>query len=952
MNKLFNRIGSLIEKKPVKTLLATILIFAILIAGVSNMKMATGNETMVQEDNEVYISNKQMESSFGGDSIIILFTDKTQGNLLSYENIQKMWDVEQRFTYEDNVFSFVSPASIVHQMTEMQSVEIKNQIVTLSDGLAVMSSNMIDIGNELNSKDMMDPNEIEEKLNELSQSTEAFNKLIEGQDSLTEALKQLQGGLFTAADGLSEASNQLEELSDLAGENQELKTKLNALSEKINESSQGIRTIGENSTNIQEGTESTSQALTNISDNLSAETSSMKDSLTDGISADQLEEMAAGFIAMGEQLSNVSEGLDTFHTKSSMMVADIPGDQAELDAILYDENNEIRSIFSDVVIDNENSLMVVKLQGNLEDEYKDQISEDLTTTLENEGFETISYIISGKPVLDSSLRTEMKTNMMMMVGLAILIMFIVLSLVFKVKWKMLSLGIILISVIATLGFMGILSVPITMVSMAVFPILIGLGIDYSIQFHNRYEEEKSVKKTISQIGKAIAIAVFATVLGFISLYASPVPMIQDFGKMLTIGVIISFIGSMFLLLPILHLREKNNKQNMLSTKSDNTKIPKKKTVLDKILIFSTKSVIKFSVPILIVVMCLSFGGFLVDKNVGVETDIETFMPQDMEALTDINTIRDTVGSTDQIAIYIKDSNVLSEENVTWIQLKTKDIEEKYADVIVSIKSIDTLVSNLSSEQNLDYENYMNIVNTVPQEQMNMFVNDDKTEAVILLNIKHLPTDELKELITQLKNDSNDTSMEINITGISALDVEMVNGLTSGRVMMTIIGLILVFLGLLLIYRNFFKAIIPIIPVVMILGMSSGIMFLIGIKYTPITATLGALVLGMGTEMTVMLLERYLEERKSGKNKLESMITTVTMIGKAIVASGLTTIGGFSVLMASQFVILRDFGLMTVINITLALLSTFIILPAIILLFDRFIVSKKETKNVQMIEGDK
>jgi len=540
----------------------------------------------------------------------------------------------------------------------------------------------------------------------------------------------------------------------------------------------------------------------------------------------------------------------------------------------------------------------------------------------------------------------------MMVGLAILIMIIVLSLVFKVKWKMLSLGIILISVIATLGFMGILSVPITMVSMAVFPILIGLGIDYSIQFHNRYEEEKSVKKTISQIGKAIAIAVFATVLGFISLYASPVPMIQDFGKMLTIGVIISFIGSMFLLLPILHLREKNNKQNMLSTKSDNTKIPKKKTVLDKILIFSTKSVIKFSVPILIVVICLSFGGFLVDKNVGVETDIETFMPQDMEALTDINTIRDTVGSTDQIAIYIKDSNVLSEENVTWIQLKTKDIEEKYADVIVSIKSIDTLVSNLSSEQNLDYENYMNIVNTVPQEQMNMFVNDDKTEAVILLNIKHLPTDELKELITQLKNDSNDTSMEINITGISALDVEMVNGLTSGRVMMTIIGLILVFLGLLLIYRNFFKAIIPIIPVVMILGMSSGIMFLIGIKYTPITATLGALVLGMGTEMTVMLLERYLEERKSGKNKLESMITTVTMIGKAIVASGLTTIGGFSVLMASQFVILRDFGLMTVINITLALLSTFIILPAIILLFDRFIVSKKETKNVQMIEGDK
>lgn len=945
MDKLFKWIGSLIERKPVKTLLATIVIFVILIAGVSNMKLATGNETMVQGDNEVYISNKQMEDSFGGDSILILFTDKTQENLLSYENMQKMWDVEQQFKYEDNVFSFMSPASIVHQMTEMQSVEIKNQIITLSDGLDDMSSKMINIGNELNSNDTMDPKAIEEKLNGLSQSTEAFNKLIVGQDNLTEGLKQLQGGLFTAADGLGEASNQLKELSKLAGENQELKMKLNAISENINVSSQGIRTIGEKSTNMQEGTENTSKALTNISNNLSNETSSMKNSLTGGISSTQLKDMAAGFITMGEKLGDVSEGLDTFHTKSSMMVADIPGDQAELDNILYDENNELRSIFSDVVLDNKNSLMVVKLQGNLEDEYKDQISKELTTALDKEGFETISYTITGKPVLDSSLRTEMKTNMMMMVGLAVLIMFIVLALVFKVRWKMLSLGIILVSVIATLGFMGILSVPITMVSMAVFPILIGLGIDYSIQFHNRYEEEKSVKRTISQIGKAIAISVFATVLGFISLYASPVPMIQDFGKMLTIGVIISFIGSMFLLLPILHLREKSNKQDVPSTKFDNNKDLKKATILDKILTHSTKSVIKFSAPILIVVICLSFAGFLVDKNVGVETDIETFMPQNMAALKDIHDVRDVVGSTDQIVIYIKDSNIFTEGNINWIQLKTKDIEEKYGDTVVGIKSIDTLVSNLSSEENLSYDEYMDIVNTLPKQQMDMFVNEDKTESVILLNIKHLPADELQELTTQLKNDSNDTSMEIKITGKSALDVEMVNGLTSGRVKMTIIGLILVFSALLIIYRNFFKALIPIIPVVMIIGMSSGLMYLIGIKYTPITATLGALVLGMGTEMTVMLLERYLEERKSGKDKLESMITTVTMIGKAIVASGLTTIGGFSVLMTSQFVILRDFGLMTVINITLALLSTFVILPPIIILLDRFLLNKKEIKDI-------
>ena len=195
-------------------------------------------------------------------------------------------------------------------------------------------------------------------------------------------------------------------------------------------------------------------------------------------------------------------------------------------------------------------------------------------------------------------------------------------------------------------------------------------------------------------------------------------------------------------------------------------------------------------------------------------------------------------------------------------------------------------------------------------------------------------------------------MKVQITGKSVLDVEMVNGLTSGRIKMTIIGLALVFAALLVIYRNPFKALIPILPVVLIIGMSSGIMYLLNIRFTPITATLGARVLGMGTEMTVMLLERYLEERRTGKDKLESMLITVTMIGKAIVASGLTTIGGFSVLMTSEFIILRDFGFMTVINITLALLSTFIVLPTIIILLDRFLLSKHEFEKIRILKETK
>ena len=537
-----------------------------------------------------------------------------------------------------------------------------------------------------------------------------------------------------------------------------------------------------------------------------------------------------------------------------------------------------------------------------------------------------------------------------MVALAVVLMVVVLGLVFKVRCRMLSLGIIMLSVSATIGLMGILSTPITMVSMAVFPILIGMGIDYSIQFHNRFEEEKSVKKTVSQIGKAVAIAVFATVLGFISLYASPVPMIQDFGKMLTIGVIISFLGSIFLLLPILFMRHKNDIQKEQPPVTAQVPATKKETILERALKRTTKNVIRFSIPILVIVAVLSVMGFMADGDVGVETDIESFMPQNMQALKDIHLIRDTVGSTDQVILYMSASEILTEENIQWIQQKTNYLEEKYSDIIVDTKSIDTLVSNLAPEPGISPEDYIELAASLPRQQVGMFVNEGNTESVILLNIRHLAIDELREFILQLKADLADAPMKVQITGKSVLDVEMVNGLTSGRVKMTIIGLALVFAALVVIYKNPFKALIPILPVVMIIGMSGGIMYLLNIKYTPITATLGALVLGMGTEMTVMLLERYLEERKTGKDKLESMMVTVTMIGKAIVASGLTTIGGFSVLMASEFIILRDFGFMTVINIALALFSTFVVLPAIIILLDRFIFSRDEVEKIRLIRA--
>ncbi|NLC54481.1 MAG: hypothetical protein GX769_01195, partial [Erysipelothrix sp.] len=155
---LFNKLGGRIQKSPFKVLLLTILTFALLIVGAINVKMATGSETLVDVNSSAYISNKVMEDNFGGDSILILF-EGDQDELLSIENIEKMWEVENQFKYEEDIFSFMSTASIVHQMTDRQTTMIKEQVLTISGGLKEMSNKLIEVGSELQGKDIKDPKE-------------------------------------------------------------------------------------------------------------------------------------------------------------------------------------------------------------------------------------------------------------------------------------------------------------------------------------------------------------------------------------------------------------------------------------------------------------------------------------------------------------------------------------------------------------------------------------------------------------------------------------------------------------------------------------------------------------------------------------------------------------------------------------------------------------------------
>ncbi len=445
--------------------------------------------------------------------------------------------------------------------------------------------------------------------------------------------------------------------------------------------------------------------------------------------------------------------------------------------------------------------------------------------------------------------------------------------------------------------------------------------------NNSDKSRQAIRRTIKKLAPAIVTALIATALGLLSLYTSPVPMIQDFGKMLTIGMVVSLIAAILILLPILFLRDSifhTYKDKKVKKQSNGNKF---ESVMKSIAV----KTLKFKYIILAVAVISAGVGVYLDQDVNVETDIETFMPQDTPELLDIQELRDIIGTTESLSIVFNDEDgIFTSENITWMIDMTNDLQTEFPDEVVGVKSLTGMLSLLSPAP-LTPEIVDQLIVNLPDEQIKMLINEDQTTGVIIVSIVDLEPEDTEAFIDDLSAylDASGTDMDVTVTGQAVIDVEMITALTTGRYTITLVGMLLVFVGLLIIYRNPLKAIIPLIPISLIVGWSGGFMYIFGLEYTPLTATLGALIIGIGTEFTILIMERYFEEKEKREDNDEAIAVTIGKMGKPIIASALTTIGGFSALVISDFEILSNFGIMTLVNISLALLSTIIVMPAVL-----------------------
>ncbi|WP_290899357.1 efflux RND transporter permease subunit, partial [Ferroglobus sp.] len=156
---------------------------------------------------------------------------------------------------------------------------------------------------------------------------------------------------------------------------------------------------------------------------------------------------------------------------------------------------------------------------------------------------------------------------------------------------------------------------------------------------------------------------------------------------------------------------------------------------------------------------------------------------------------------------------------------------------------------------------------------------------------------------------------------------------NGQNRMTVASYVLVVTLLLIVYRSLRNAVVPLIPITLVILTTGGAMYVLGFYRTLITASMNSMIIGLGIDFSIHVMERYLEERRRFAPE-KAVEITITRIGKPILTSGLTMAGGFAAMLISPFPIMRDFGIISVLAILMSLIAALTVVPAFLVFVDK------------------
>ncbi len=556
-----------------------------------------------------------------------------------------------------------------------------------------------------------------------------------------------------------------------------------------------------------------------------------------------------------------------------------------------------------------------------------------------------SYVISGAPVVVDGLEHALKDALLVLFAVALVVMAATLLLVFRSRLRLLPLAIALAAAALVFGLAGLLGGSLTMASIAALPILIGLAVDYAIQFQSRFDESitngaegiDAARAAATTGGPTIAAACLATAAGILALQLSPTPMVRGFGLLLLIGIVLAFALALTAGFAALSLRRKSPGGKALLR-------PRPPDRLLSLALTHPKRVLAVS-------LALAAIGWGLGTQIETVSDVRSLAPQGSSAIQDLNDLQATTGVSGQLDVSVQAPDLTDPATIAWMaDFKQRVLADNgfsgenpsclEADVCPGPALSDFLVRGGAKLTSGAIDATLAALSPYALRQvapLDPATGEVGHEALLSFGIRTESLESQQALIDRVRGEIGQpgspggppAGVEVRLAGLSAIAAESATDLSASRYWLTLAGLLAVALALLVVYRSLARALVPLVPTLLATGWASLILWLTGIPLNPMSAALGALTIAIATEFGVILAGRFHEERVGGRGVEEALRRAWERTGAAVLASGATAIAGFAVLIASDIQMLRDFGFVTVIDLAVALTGVLVVLPAVL-----------------------
>tara|TARA_B100001059_G_scaffold235983_1_gene284047 strand:- start:6611 stop:9085 length:2475 start_codon:yes stop_codon:yes gene_type:complete len=578
--------------------------------------------------------------------------------------------------------------------------------------------------------------------------------------------------------------------------------------------------------------------------------------------------------------------------------------------------------------------------------------------------------LGGIPMIADDMMSYIKSDIVVFgIGVFIFIVFTLWFIFKNLKWVAMPLVGCATSVIIMIGLLGLIGWKVTVISSNFIALMLILNMAMNIHLTVRFLQLKkefphlSKEEALCEASKKMMLPILYTVLtticAFLSLVFSGIKPIIDFGWMMTLGLLVSFLITFLLLPSLINTLSSENEIGVKDTeKSFITSALASFTKNNKILIFgSTIFVIIFSV----------IGIFKLE----VENSFINYFDKETEIYKGMKKIDDNLGGTTPLNVILKfpsskkNSNEddefeeWDEENENNIDkakywftrdkmdkiIKVHDYLDSLPEVgkVLSFGSILRVAEDLNKKELQSLEIavlYSKIPQRIKDEIVSPYISVEKDEARISLRIKDSLKDlRRNDLIKKINSELNAklglSKDEYKLAGVLILFNNLLQSLFKSQILTLGIVLLGIFFMFFILFRNIPLSLIGIVPNFLAAFFILGIIGSLEIPLDMMTITIAAITIGIAVDNSIHYIYRFREEFKKIKNYNKTLDRCHSTVGVAILNTSITIVFGFSILVLSNFIPTIYFGVFTGIAMLLAMISVLTLLPKLILTYKPF-----------------